>query len=71
MFLRLASLAVLLGTLYTMITCKQKDECDVGEPPQCPQLRVSLMCEPVFKVILYFTKHSRNQGDDIDYVFAK
>ena len=39
-FLRLASLAVLMGTLYTQITCTPVDECHVGTG-DCTQLRVS------------------------------
>ena len=39
-FLRLASLTVLMATLYHQVTCAPVDSCNVGIPPDCPKLEV-------------------------------
>ncbi len=43
-FLRLASLAMLVAGLYAQVVCRRKDDCNVGIAPTCYSLPVRRHC---------------------------
>ena len=54
-FLRLASLGVLVGTLYTQITCSPRDACNVGMG-SCPDFKVGEVDQPCFCIQIQVKK---------------